>query len=102
MKLHENVSVVLEGERANMWDTGDEISFKGYFFINWVEDKEKFRPDFKIYFKVLDMGNHLSVSENVQFSHTLAPNKRFINFKTQHTQFGNSEALDINSLKNVI
>jgi hypothetical protein len=62
MRLHENISVVLEGDRANMWDTGDEISLKGFFFINWVADRDNFRPDFKIYFKVLNMGHHLSVS----------------------------------------
>ena len=65
-KLNENISVVLEGDRVNNWETGDEISFKGYFFINWVADRDNFRPDFKIYFKVLNMGQHLSVTSHLR------------------------------------
>lgn len=86
MKATEIVSIVFEGDRTNFWENGDEIEVKGYYFINWIADKTFLRPDFNIYFKALNVGNHLSIGRQLKlfsgFLNGLNPSSSF-----QRTQF---------------
>lgn len=95
MKTAEILSVVLEGDRTNIWENGDEVELKGYYFINWIADKNFLRPDFNIYFKALNAGNHISLGRQIKFQGGgLNPSSSF-----QRTQFPD---IDKNQFKNMI